>query len=158
MEAVSKGARAVIDSRGAAAPETCEVVGVVVSGIFPDRRLTGNAYLTRTIDSDSMLHRIDQMMRLARYFVCLPGTMGTLQELTCVWMSAVLHPQTCAQPVIIAFRDPWESCCRAIAATLNFPPDQIELIHFVDTPEEAMEIVLAEEARERAREAAAATA
>ncbi|EPY41750.1 ribosomal protein L32-like protein [Angomonas deanei] len=149
MEAVSKGARLVIEEKrqqqqtGETLPE---VIGVVVSELFPDRATKGNPYLTKMIDSHSMLHRIDQLTRLARYFVILPGTMGTLQELVSVWMSAVLHPKEKLAPVIIAFRDPWEACMRQVAESLNFPSWQIDKIQFVDTPEQVMEIVRAEEA------------
>lgn len=56
-----------------------EVVGVVVSGIFPDRVKEGNKYLTVQHDSTSMMHRIEQLTSLSRYYVILPGTLGTLQ-------------------------------------------------------------------------------
>lgn len=150
MEAVSKGAREVIDSAvaDAGAIHTTnespfpEVIGITVSGIFPDRVMAGNKYLTVQHDSDSMLHRIDQLIRQSRYFVILPGTLGTLQELTSIWMQSVLQPASTDRPVIIAFRDPWERCIRSIAECLKLPLDQAGHIRFVDSAEEAMALIL----------------
>ncbi|KPA86127.1 ribosomal protein L32-like protein [Leptomonas pyrrhocoris] len=142
MEAVSKGAR---EARDAAVPgspaASMEVVGVVVSGLFPDRALEGNRYLTEMRDSTSMLNRIEQLTTHSRYFLILPGTMGTLQELVTIWVQKVIHPGGLPRPVIVAFRDPWEQCCKGIAETLSIPPEQRTAIHFVDTPEEAIEFM-----------------
>lgn len=159
MEAVSKGAREVVDKAkagsndndvAAASAASCEVIGVVVSEVFPDRVTHGNPFLTDTRDSTGMLERIDQLTRLARYYVILPGTMGTLQELTCIWTLSVLHPKDRPRPVIIAFRDPWERCVAGIMQSLSLPAEQADLITFVDTPEEAMDIINKDDAMRKA--------
>lgn len=143
MEATSKGAR---EARDAAAPgspaASIEVVGVVVSGLFPDRALEGNKYLTQVRHSTSMLNRIEQLTTHSRYFLILPGTMGTLQELTTIWVQKIIHPSGLPRPVIVAFRDPWEQCCRGIGESLDILPEQRAAVHFVDTPEEAVAFML----------------
>ncbi|KPI83637.1 ribosomal protein L32-like protein [Leptomonas seymouri] len=143
MEAVSKGAR---EARDAAAPgspaASIEVVGVVVSGLFPDRALEGNKYLTEICDSTSMLNRIEQLTSHSRYFLILPGTLGTLQELVTIWVQKVIHPSGLPRPVIVAFRDPWEQCCKGIVETLDIPPEQRTAVRYVDSPEEAIELML----------------
>lgn len=142
MEATSKGAREARDAAAAAAAKgpaaAIEVVGVVVSELFPDRFTEGNRYLTKIMDSTSMLHRIEQLTTHSRYFVILPGTTGTLQELVTIWVQKNIHPSDRPAPVIVAFRDPWEKCCAGIAQTLQLTPQQANVIHFVDTPEEAI--------------------
>lgn len=150
MEAVSKGARLARDAAApASATASIEVTGIVLSEIFPDRVREGNQYLTKSRDSTSMLHRIEQLTTMSRYFVILPGTLGTLQELLCIWVQKMLHPSDRASPIIIAFRDPWEKCVRGIAETLQIPDAVSELVLFVDTPDEAMNFIL-EDDKQRA--------
>ncbi|KAG5466227.1 hypothetical protein LSCM4_01372 [Leishmania orientalis] len=143
MEAISKGAREVKDAAAAGSPAaSVEVVGVVVSKLFPDRLTEGNRYLTKLLDSTSMLHRIEQLTTLSRYFIILPGTTGTLQELLTIWVQKTIHPHDLPMPVIVAFRDPWERCCQGIIESLQLPSQQANAIHFVDTPEEAIEWIV----------------
>ncbi|KAG5492609.1 hypothetical protein JKF63_01188 [Porcisia hertigi] len=140
MEATSKGARGVKDQAApGSAAASIEVVGIVVSGLFPDRLKEGNRYLTKVLDSRSMLHRIEQLITHCRYFIVLPGTTGTLQELVTIWVQKTIHPAGLPTPVIVAFRDPWEKCCQGIIESLLLSDQQANAIHFVDTPEEAVE-------------------
>ncbi|CAJ1993007.1 ribosomal protein L32-like protein [Leishmania donovani] len=143
MEAVSKGAREVRDAAAAgSAAASAEVVGIVVSEVFPDRLTEGNKYLTKLLDSTSMLHRIEQLTTHSRYFIVLPGTTGTLQELVTIWVQKTIHPSDLPMPVIVAFRDPWEKCCQGIIESLQLSSHQANAIHFVDTPEEAIEWIV----------------
>ncbi|GET92709.1 ribosomal protein L32-like protein [Leishmania tarentolae] len=143
MEAVSKGAREVKDAAAAGSvAASVEVVGVVVSEVFPDRLTEGNKYLTKILDSTSMLHRIEQLTTQSRYFIVLPGTTGTLQEFVTIWVQKIIHPSDLPTPVIVAFRDPWEKCCQGITDSLQLPSHQANAIHFVDTPEEAIELIV----------------
>ncbi|KAG5467311.1 hypothetical protein CUR178_00953 [Leishmania enriettii] len=149
MEAISKGAREVKDAAAADSPAaSVEVVGIVVSQLFPDRLTEGNRYLTKLLDSTSMLHRIEQLTTLSRYFIILPGTTGTLQELVTIWVQKTIHPRDLPMPVIVAFRDPWERCCQGIIESLQLPSQQANAIHFVDTPEEAIEWIVRDSAGE----------
>lgn len=157
MEAVSKGAREVIDAGKASKVSSSDpdVVGVVVSQVFPDRALSGNKYLTVTKDSSTMMNRVEQLTSLSRYYVILPGTLGTLQELTCIWTLSLIHPKGEPRPVIIAFREPWKKCLEGIAECLHLPKEQLQLITFVDTPEEAMEVIKKDDAELRSSSSSA---
>lgn len=153
MEAVSKGAGETIDAGKAVTKSGYpkpEVIGIVVSEVFPDRVTTGNKYLTTTLDSTSMMHRIDQLTTMSRYFVILPGTLGTLQELCSIWTLQTLHPKKLPQPVIIAFRHPWKKCMFELQETLDLPEEQLRPIIYVDSAEEAMEIILADDKAQHA--------
>ncbi|KAG5466773.1 hypothetical protein LSCM1_00950 [Leishmania martiniquensis] len=143
MEATSKGAREVKDVAAVGSPAaSVEVVGIVVSELFPDRQIEGNRYLTKLLDSTSLLHRIEQLTTSSRYFIILPGTIGTLQEMVTIWVQKIVHPRELPMPVIVAFRDPWEKCCQGITESLQLSSQHANAIHFVDTPEEAIEWIV----------------
>ena len=154
MEAVSKGAREVIDA-GKAPKElfatNVEVHGLLCPGQFPDRMLVGNKWLTQSTDANNMCHRIDLLTSRSRYFVVLPGTMGTMMELSSIWCLWYVHPTQHDRPIIFAFRDPWEQVCNDIAKGLKLPSDQVGAVHFVDRPEEIFEAI-AEDRRKHAPE------
>jgi uncharacterized protein (TIGR00725 family) len=144
MEAVSKGAREAVDSwSGGSAPP--KVIGILVPGQFPDRRLVGNKYLTDSIDATGMMPRVDLLTQGARYYVALPGTVGTLQELTSIWCLHYVNPSGAPLPVIVAYRKPWEPVIQALIQGLALPPNQHkDIIRFVDSAEEVMEIIRAD--------------
>jgi predicted Rossmann-fold nucleotide-binding protein len=124
--------------------ESVVVRGILVPGQFPDRMLIGNKYLTEAVDSRSMLHRLDLLSSLTRYYVVLPGTLGTLTELVLVWQNSALHAKGLDRPVILAFRDPWEQVVKSCCSLLEISKDFEEAIQFVDTPQEAAEKILAD--------------
>lgn len=130
------------------------VRGILVPGQFPDRCLTGNRYLSESVDSRSMLHRLDLLSSLTRYYVVLPGTMGTLVELCVIWQNSVLHPKGRDRPVIFCFRQPWESVIKHCCSALGIQKDFEEAIQYVDTPEECAEKILADYNTVRAQEEA----
>jgi uncharacterized protein (TIGR00725 family) len=131
MEAVSAGAASSSDAR---------VVGVLVPSLFPDRISSGNEFLRERVDAPTLLSRIDTMLCMAPDFIiALPGTLGTLTELLCAWNNAALCSLRGARaPVIIAWRQPWESILTDTAVRLSFPAEQIKLIVFVDGCDEAI--------------------
>jgi predicted Rossmann-fold nucleotide-binding protein len=148
MEAVSKGAREALreEDRTPASPQ---VVGVLVPGQFPDRALVGNRYLTESVDAEHMNHRIHLLSSRSRYYVVLPGTLGTLQEFVTIWTMGFLQPAALPKPVIVLFRDPWEKLVDAVVSILNLGREQKDLCRFADTPEEAMNIIVQDDARQR---------
>lgn len=139
MEAVSKGAREVVDQLPESTINKPEVVGVLVPGQFPDRKLVGNRFLTTSIDAENMPRRVEMLTALSRYYVILPGTLGTLQELTQIWILSLLHPGI--RPVIICFRDPWEQLITSVATLLKLPADNTALIQYVDNADEMISII-----------------
>ena len=144
MEAVSKGANEAIPNRTQASPQ---VVGILVPGQFPDRALSGNKYLTEEVNAPNMPRRIEILTQRSRYYVILPGTLGTLMELCMIWGQSLLHHPILPKPIIVAFRDPWETVIASLGSLLKLPANNLELIHFVDTPEEAAQYIAADYAK-----------
>ncbi|KAG8346894.1 putative lysine decarboxylase [Trypanosoma vivax] len=136
MEAVSEGARA------GGAPE---VVGVTVSSVFPQRDEQGNAFLTRQIDAATLMERLHYLTSMTRYYIALPGSIGSLQEILNIWTLSLLHGAGLPRPVIILFREPWELCLRNVSSTINIEAATLQILRFVDTPEEALEIIVADD-------------
>jgi uncharacterized protein (TIGR00730 family) len=161
MEAISKGAREARAEAGivgtpakphGAQPHSWKaeasfaegvspVRGVLVPGQFPDRVLCGNAYLTESVDTASLLARLDVLSSLTRYYIALPGTLGTLTEIAIIWSLAVLHKKDAATPVILLFRDPWEAAMTSLQATLALPAAHMAALRYVDSVEECVAII-----------------
>jgi uncharacterized protein (TIGR00730 family) len=153
MEAVSKGAREAIDADKVEASSSSsprpQVVGILVPGQFPDRALAGNAFLTEEVNAPNMPRRIEMLTARSRYYVILPGTLGTLMELAMIWGQSLLHHPSLAKPVLVAFRDPWAKVVAALGTLLQLPANNTELIVYVDTPEEAAALIAADFAKVR---------
>lgn len=156
MEAVSEGARHVVDKLASDAPDEKrpEVIGIVVNGQFPDRDLKGNKFLTQSVDAPNFPRRVEILASQSRYFVILPGTLGTLQELATVWTLSYIHPSGLPKPVILAFRDPWEKVVTSLTELLKLPDNVSSLVHFVDDAEDCMRVILADAAKTSAAPAA----
>ncbi|ORC92328.1 putative ribosomal protein L32-like protein [Trypanosoma theileri] len=142
MEAVSQGARETIQQQGQKTDLPPQVIGVTASVVFPHRNPRGNKYLTRQIDASSIMERIQHVISMSRYFVVLPGSLGSLQELICIWILSLLQREGIPKPVIIAFRDPWEKCILDVCRTLNVADTTLQLLHFVNSTKEAMQLIL----------------
>jgi uncharacterized protein (TIGR00725 family) len=132
-------------SRGAV-KAGAEATGVLVPSLFPQRYSGGNEFLTCAINETTLLSRIDKMLHIApKFVVALPGTLGTLTEILCVWNQAMLAPLRQARPsLLVAFRDPWERTLEGIMTALALPRE-IMCVKFVDTVEEAVSAVMAEQ-------------
>ena len=139
MEGVSKGAT---EAGGPA-------VGVLVPSLFPARATSGNPFLTSTIDTPSLLTRIEAMLaRSPRLIVALPGTLGTLTELVAAWNVALLAPVGgYSAATIVAWRKPWEAILAHAGENMGLNVEQRGLVVFVDSVEECIEILRARVAR-----------
>lgn len=163
MEAVSKGAReaALPPSVTTTAPKPpppelpvqtardadaapVAVQGILVPGQFPDRVLEGNRYLTQSVDTTTLVHRLDILSRLTRYYIALPGTLGTLTEIAIIWSLSVLHKRGAAKPVILLFRDPWEAALVGLGKALEIPQDHMDAVRYVDSVDEAVAVIAAD--------------
>lgn len=120
------------------------VRGVLVPGQFPDRALKGNAFLTESMDARNMPHRLDVLSSLTRYYIVLPGTLGTLTELAIIWSLSVLHPRGLERPVILCWRDPWEGLVRNMCGALGIPADYESAIRYVDSVDESIALIEAD--------------
>ena len=164
MEAVSKGAREHVDkvsggggeeavdetnapAATSPAPQSSlpQVRGMLVPGLFPDRVTAGNKHLTHYKDTTSLSHRLDLLTSQSRYYIVLPGTLGTLTELALIWSLSLLHHPEMPKPIIICYRDPWERTIKHIAEDLSLPESNTSLIQFVDNAEEGIAIIKADD-------------
>ncbi len=131
MEAVSKGARI---NEGA-------TVGIIIPSLFPNRPKDGNPYLTTVVRAASMSERVDKLTNLTKYFVILPGAVGTLHELFTVWNK--VHLESLEKPdnlpLIVLLADPWKEAITTLASTIHLPASQMKLLKFVDSVDEAVD-------------------
>lgn len=134
-------------TRKIAAAGKVAVRGVLVPNLFPDRHAEGNAHLNEHIDTAGLVPRLKLLTKLTRYYIALPGTLGTLTELALIWNLAsvqqAVKPEATADekgtvPVIIAFRAPWESLLKSVGESLGIPEEHMKLIKFVDSVDEVV--------------------
>jgi len=91
--------------------------------------------------------RLDDFMRLSNCIVCTPGGIGTLLELFFSWqLIQVKHIEK--RPLVLLDRSFWSGVIEwlkdvPLSRGLISPQD-FDVVHIVDTPEEAFEIVSAE--------------
>jgi len=118
------------------------VEGVIVTSLFKARDTTGNPYLTQVTDTASLLDRIQYIIQNCDYFIVMPGTLGTLTELTIAWnIAALADLGQYRPPKIYAYRTPWEKTLLPIAASLNLPKNHMDCIQFIDTAEEVVNLI-----------------
>jgi predicted Rossmann-fold nucleotide-binding protein len=141
--ATCSGLRSTTHTVPARAPTAADVAvrGILVPGQFPDRVMGGNAFLSESIDARNLLHRLDILSSLTRYYVVLPGTLGTLTELMIIWSLSILHRKGAERPVVLCWRNPWEPVVRAAMQGLDVPVEQLEALRFVDSVEECVQII-----------------
>eukprot|EP00744_Colponema_vietnamica_P019015 GILI01026877.1.p1 GENE.GILI01026877.1~~GILI01026877.1.p1 ORF type:complete len:204 (-),score=31.33 GILI01026877.1:47-598(-) len=125
MEAGAKGAK---EAGG-------KSVGILVSSLLPYH----NPYLTSVVDTKSLVERLDVLTQ-GKYFVVLPGTLGTLTELCLIWNISALLPAE-DRPIILAFRDPWEKCCKDACSTLGIRDEHLHLVQYVDTVSDVISVL-----------------
>ena len=130
-------------------------VGVVVPTLFAFRGAGANRHVTATVETPSLLTRIDAMLaRAPRLVVCLPGTLGTLTELCCAMNTALLHGLAGREvPRVFAWRAPWQSVVEHAGEALGLDAATRALVTYVDGVEE---VVAACAAHAAARDSAAA--
>ena len=133
MEAANKGAK---ESKGIS-------VGLNIKLPFeqhPNRFIDED----KNIDFDYFFVRKVRFVKYAQSFVVMPGGFGTLDEL----FEAVTLIQTNKIkrfPIVLVGKDFWEGLIDWIKDQLlgqkNISPEDLDLIHLVDTPDEVVEII-----------------
>lgn len=96
------------------------------------------------IEFDFFFVRKVMFMKYAQGYVVLPGGFGTLDELfeaiTLIQTAKLVH-----FPIVMVDKDYWTGLVDWIKARMleekNISPDDLNIIHVVDTPEEAVEII-----------------
>ena len=119
-----------------------EVCGVLVPNLFASRQPLGNSYLTRPIVARSLTNRINQFCINCEYFLACRGTIGTIAELLFVWKYATIRNVLgVSLPKILILRSKFEKPLEAFAEAMKIFPEDRELIQYVDTAEEILQII-----------------
>ena len=90
--------------------------------------------------------RKTMFVKYAQAFVCLPGGFGTLDELFEA-LTLVQTKKVVRFPIVLVGRDHWAGLVDWIRTTLlakqMVSPDDLDLLHLVDTPAEAVDVITA---------------
>lgn len=118
MEAISRGA----------AEAGGHVVGVTAPALFPNRE-GANRWVTEEVPHSTLLNRIDDLVENSAAAIVLPGSIGTLAEMTAFWNNAFISRFSGAVPrPLIAVGDPWSSLVPQLAETLATDGSLVTLV------------------------------
>lgn len=134
MEAVSAGASEVGG----------HVIGVTAPTVFTGRA-GPNGHVAEEVPADSLTQRIHELVHMADACIALPGSLGTLTELTVAWNSAFAARFSGAEPLpVVAVGPRWRNVIDHLAGELETDKS---VIRCVDNVDEAAAWVIARLAR-----------
>jgi uncharacterized protein (TIGR00730 family) len=125
MEAASRGAH----ERGG------RVIGITMNQFAAHP----NRYLTEKIPSEHFYERLQRLITQSVGYIALRGGMGTVTEISLVWnklQTRVLEPRP-----LVLLGDCWPPVVREWQRSLVVNDDDVGLLDFASTPEEAVAIV-----------------
>ena len=113
-----------------------EAGGHTVGVTLPAWGLTANPWVCEERPQETFLDRLVLMTTDADGYVALDGGIGTLTEFALVW--SLLQTRTVLSRPLVAMGERWRRLLAAFAACLIVPPEHLELITVVDTPEDVI--------------------
>ncbi|MBA3322005.1 MAG: LOG family protein [Pyrinomonadaceae bacterium] len=125
MEAASRGAR----ERGG------RVLGIVMNQFKSEP----NRYLTDKVATPHFYDRLQRLITRSVGFIAVRGGMGTVTELSLVWnklQTRVIEPRP-----LVLLGDCWPGVIRAWREHLVVSENDVRLLDFAATPEEAVRII-----------------
>jgi uncharacterized protein (TIGR00725 family) len=125
MEAASRGAR----EKGG------RVLGIVMNQF----KAEPNRYLTDKVASAHFYERLQNLIVRSHGFVALRGGMGTVTEVSLVWnklQTRVIDPRP-----LVLLGDCWPPLVKAWQQHLAVSNEDVSVLDFAMTPEEAVEII-----------------
>ena len=125
MEGASRGAR----ERGG------RVLGIVMNQFKSEP----NRYLTDKVASAHFYERLQNLIERSVGFIALRGGAGTVTELSLVWnklQTRVIEPRP-----LVLLGDCWVNVVRSFRENLVVSEQDVALLDFVSTPEEAVRII-----------------
>ena len=125
MEAASRGAH----ERGG------RVIGVTMNQFKSEP----NRYLTEKVPSEHFYERLQRLIMQSVGYIALRGGMGTVTEISLVWnkmQTRVLDPRP-----LVLLGDCWPPVVAAWQGNLAVSDDDVQILSFANTPEEAFRIV-----------------
>ncbi len=126
MEAASKGAR----EKGG------RVLGIVMNQF----RAEPNRYLTDKVATNHFYDRLQGLIQRSVGFIALKGGMGTVTEISLVWnklMTQVIDPRP-----LVLLGECWKPVVKSWEENLVVGAQEISLLNFADTAEEACQILV----------------
>jgi len=96
-----------------------------------------NPFLAHEIQSATLFERLSHFAELAEAFIVLSGGIGTLAELFTTWNMAQINGLA-ARPLILVGGD-WPEIVDRLRGTTEIRDKDMRFVHFVSTPEEAVE-------------------
>jgi uncharacterized protein (TIGR00730 family) len=125
MEAASRGAH----ERGG------RVIGITMNQFASEP----NRYLTEKIPSEHFYERLQRLITRSVGYVALRGGMGTVTEISLVWnklQTRVLEPRP-----LVLLGECWPPVVREWQRSLVVNDDDVRILDFANTPEEAIAII-----------------
>jgi uncharacterized protein (TIGR00730 family) len=125
MEAASRGA--------------CERGGRVIGITMNQFSSEPNRYLTEKIPSEHFYERLQRLIVQSVGYVALRGGMGTVTEISLVWnkmQTRVLEPRP-----LVLLGECWPPVVREWQNSLAVNDDDVKILDFASTPEEAVSII-----------------
>ena len=125
MEAASRGAH----ERGG------RVIGITMNQFKSEP----NRYLTEKIPSEHFYERLQRLITQSVGYVALRGGMGTVTEVSLVWnklQTRVLDPRP-----LVLLGDCWPPVVKEWQRHLAVNDDDVKILDFAGTPEEAVDII-----------------
>lgn len=132
MEAVSKGAS---EAGG-------HIIGVTCQEIENWRAVKANQWVKEEIRCDTLLDRLDRLVRDCDVAMALPGGPGTLTEIGLTWNLMIIHAMP-TKPLILIGSE-WHGVFEKLFASLGeyVPVAQQGLIFFAGNVETACDLVM----------------
>src|ERR1051326_154555 len=130
MEAASRGAH----ERGG------RVIGITMNQFKSEP----NRYLTEKFPSEHFYERLQRLITRSVGYIALRGGMGTVTEISLVWnkmQTHVLEPRP-----LVLLGDCWPPVVRAWQRNLAVNDDDVHLLRFAHTPDDAVTIIKRESA------------
>ncbi len=125
MEAASRGAH----ERGG------RVIGITMKQFDKEP----NRYLTEKFPSEHFYERLQRLIVQSVGYIALRGGMGTVTEISLVWnkmQTRVLEPRP-----LVLLGDCWRAVVSAWQKDLAVSDEDVRLLEFANTPEEAVTII-----------------
>jgi len=126
MEAASRGAH----ERGG------RVIGITMNQFKSEP----NRYLTEKVPSEHFYERLQRLITQSVGYIALRGGMGTVTEVSLVWnklQTRVLDPRP-----LVLLGDCWPPIVREWQRHLAVSDDDVKMLDFAGTPEEAVDIII----------------
>jgi hypothetical protein len=126
MEAASRGAR----------EQNGRVLGIVMNQF----KAEPNRFLTEKVATPHFYERLQQLISRSVGFIAIHGGMGTVTEISLVWNK--LQTRVIERRPLVLLGDCWPPIVKAFQEYLAVSDDDVRLVYFAKTPQEAVKIIL----------------